>query len=130
MPRSCWEPWGLFRKPCEGRVQDNLREWKTGGLRRVSQDQPFKDLIESSPARGPERDIAPHPALKPQSFLRQLVRASLPLGQGIILDPFMGSGSTIAAASACGLQSIGIELDRDYFNLARKAIPRLAALAT
>src|SRR5215467_4296739 len=23
MPRSCWEPWGLFRKPCEGRVQDN-----------------------------------------------------------------------------------------------------------
>src|SRR3990172_2064172 len=30
MPRSCWEPWGLFRKPCEGRVQDNLRKWKTG----------------------------------------------------------------------------------------------------
>jgi len=31
MPRSCWEPWGLFRKPCEGRVQDNLRKWRTGG---------------------------------------------------------------------------------------------------
>lgn len=31
MPRSCWEPWGLFRKPCEGRVQDNLRKWGTGG---------------------------------------------------------------------------------------------------
>jgi len=29
MPRSSWEPWGLFRKPCEGRVQDNLRKWKT-----------------------------------------------------------------------------------------------------
>jgi len=27
MPKSCWEPWGLFRKPCEGRVQDNLRKW-------------------------------------------------------------------------------------------------------
>jgi site-specific DNA-methyltransferase (adenine-specific) len=26
MPRSCWEPWELFRKPCEGRVQDNLRK--------------------------------------------------------------------------------------------------------
>ena len=35
MPRSCWEPWGLFRKPCEGRVQDNLLKWKTGGLMRV-----------------------------------------------------------------------------------------------
>ena len=45
MPRSCWEPWGLFRKPCEGRVQDNLRKWKTGGLRRISGEEPFRDLI-------------------------------------------------------------------------------------
>jgi hypothetical protein len=43
MPRSSWEPWGLFRKPCEGRVQDNLRKWKTGGLRRVSSELPFSD---------------------------------------------------------------------------------------
>lgn len=41
MPRSAWEPWGLFRKPCEGRVQDNLRKWQTGGLRRISTDAPF-----------------------------------------------------------------------------------------
>src|SRR5262249_61789246 len=50
MPKSCYEPWGLFRKPCEGRVQDNLRKWKTGGLRRISAREPFKDLIDSSPA--------------------------------------------------------------------------------
>lgn len=126
MPKSCWEPWGLFRKPCEGRVQDNLRKWKTGGLRRISEDEPFKDLIYSSPARGFEREVAPHPSLKPQNFLRQLVRAALPLGQGVILDPFMGSGSTIAAASACGLQSIGLEVNEEYFNLAISAIPELA----
>ena len=89
MPRSCWEPWGLFRKPCEGRVQDNLRKWKTGGLRRISETEPFRDMIISSPARGVERQIAPHPSLKPQHFLRQVVRASLPLRQGIILDPFV-----------------------------------------
>jgi len=40
----------------------------------------------------------------------------------------MGSGSTIAAATACGLQSIGIEINREYFELARKAIPRLAQI--
>lgn len=129
MPKSCWEPWGLFRKPCEGRVQDNLRKWKTGGLRRISPDEPFKDLIHAAPARGMERQIAPHPSLKPQSLMRQLVRASLPLGEGVILDPFMGSGSTIAAASAMGVQSIGIERSDDYFRLASKAIPQLAALA-
>jgi len=128
MPKSCWEPWGLFRKPCEGRVQDNLRKWKTGGLRRISATEPFKDLVRSSPARKQERAIAPHPSLKPQSFLRQIVRASLPLGEGTILDPFMGSGSTIAAADACGLQSIGLETRKEYFEMAESAIPKLAAL--
>jgi DNA modification methylase len=128
MPRSCWEPWGLFRKPCEGRVQDNLRKWKTGGLRRISEDEPFCDLIYSSPARGIERQIASHPSLKPQHFMRQLVRASLPLGQGIILDPFMGSGATIAAASSQGLQSIGIEINEEYFKLAEAAIPALCQI--
>jgi site-specific DNA-methyltransferase (adenine-specific) len=127
MPKSCWEPWGLFRKPCEGRVQDNLRKWGTGGLRRISEEEPFKDLIYSSPARGREREMAPHPSLKPQHFLRQLVRASLPLGKGVLLDPFMGSGSTIAAAAACGLKSIGLEMNREYFEMAQKAIPQLAA---
>ncbi|HUT58830.1 MAG TPA: DNA methyltransferase [Phycisphaerae bacterium] len=128
MPRSCWEPWGLFRKPCEGRVQDNLRKWATGGFRRISDDEPFKDLIFSAPARGPERQITDHPSLKPQHFLRQIVRASLPLGRGVILDPFMGSGSTIAAAAACGLESIGLEINSEYFELAKGAIPRLGAL--
>src|SRR6266850_7845822 len=128
MPKSWWEPWGLFRKPCEGRVQDNLRKWKTGGLRRISSEEPFKDLIRSSPARKQEREIADHPSLKPQSFLRQIVRASLPLEQGTILDPFMGSGSTIAAAQACGLASIGLEIREEYFPMAQAAIPKLAAL--
>ncbi|MDD5556552.1 MAG: DNA methyltransferase [bacterium] len=126
MPRSCWEPWGLFRKPCEGRVQDNLRKWRTGGLRRVSDTEPFKDLIYSPPARGIEREIAPHPSLKPQHYLRQIVRAALPLGSGIILDPFMGSGSTIAAAVACGLESIGLEVNNEFFGIAERAIPKLA----
>jgi len=128
MPKSCWEPWGLFRKPCEGRVQDNLRKWKTGGLRRISDSEPFKDLIQSSPARRREREIAPHPSLKPQKFLRQIVRAALPLGDGTILDPFMGSGSTIAAATASGLKSTGLELRTEYFSIAKTAIPRLSEL--
>ena len=62
LPKSCWEPWGLFRKPCEGRVQDNLRKWKTGGLRRISSEEPFRDLIQSPPTRKKEHAIAPHPS--------------------------------------------------------------------
>jgi site-specific DNA-methyltransferase (adenine-specific) len=128
MPRSAWEPWGLFRKPLEGRVQDNLRKWSTGGLRRISGHEPFVDVIRSSPTRPEERKIAPHPSLKPQALMRQLVAAALPLGKGVILDPFMGGGSTIAAAVAVGYESIGIEQDPAYFKVAGKAIPALARL--
>lgn len=129
MPKSQYEPWVLFRKPLDGRVQDNLRRWKTGGLRRISDEQPFGDVIRSSPTRKPERELAPHPSLKPQAFLRQVVRAILPLGEGIVLDPFAGSGSTLAAAEAVGYESVGIELDPAYLEIAKEGIPALAALA-
>jgi len=128
MPRSMWEPWLVFRKPLNGRVQDNLRKWGTGGFRRISEDRPFGDVIESSPTRPSERAIAPHPSLKPQAFLRQLVRGVLPLGRGVVLDPFAGSGSTLAAAEAMGYQSVGVEKDPEYFRVAQKAVPALARL--
>jgi len=128
MPRSMWEPWLCFRKPIEGRVQDNLRKWKTGGFRRISRDKPFGDVIGSHPTRATERDIAPHPSLKPQTFLRQLVRAVLPLGEGTVLDPFAGAGSTLAAAIAVGYRSIGIEYDPHYAEMARRAIVPLSRL--
>jgi site-specific DNA-methyltransferase (adenine-specific) len=129
MPRSMWEPWLVFRRPIEGRVQDNLRKWGTGGFRRPGRDKPFGDVIASSPTRKTERELAPHPSLKPQAFLRQIVRAVLPIGTGIILDPFAGAGSTLAAAEAIGYQSIGMEKDEHYFEMAREAIPKLARFA-
>ena len=125
MPRSKWEPWLLFRKPLQGRVQDNLRVWGTGGLRRVSCEKPFADVIKSAPTRPDERRLAPHPNLKPQAFLRQVVRAILPLGQGVVVDPFAGSGSTLAAAEHLGYQSAGVESDPAYARVAVSAIPRL-----
>ncbi|HWB45559.1 MAG TPA: DNA methyltransferase [Hyphomicrobiaceae bacterium] len=128
MPRSMWEPWLVFRKPLEGRAQDNLRKWGTGGFRRPSANKPFGDVIASSPTRASERAMAPHPSLKPQAFLRQIVRGALPLGKGIVLDPFAGSGSTLAAASAVGYHCIGVEKDPRYFELGRNSIPKLAKL--
>jgi site-specific DNA-methyltransferase (adenine-specific) len=128
MARSMWEPWLVFRKPLDGRVQDNLRKWHTGGLRRISSTQPFGDVISSHPTPSAERKIAPHPSLKPQAFLRRVVRAVLPLGAGMVLDPFAGSGSTLAAANAVGYRSVGVERDQHYIDVAAHAIPRLATI--
>jgi site-specific DNA-methyltransferase (adenine-specific) len=128
MARSMFEPWIVLRHPLDGRVQDNLRKWKAGGFRRPSHEKPFGDVIKSSPTPKGERQIAPHPSLKPQAFLRAIVRAALPLGQGIVLDPFAGSGSTLAAANAVGYDSIGLEKDAQYVALAQRAIPKLSEL--
>jgi site-specific DNA-methyltransferase (adenine-specific) len=129
MPRSCWEPWGLYRKPIDQpTVAANLRVWGTGGLRRLSEKTPFLDVIESGVTPARERSLAPHPSVKPQAFLRQIVRAALPLGTGVVLDPFAGCATTLAACEALGVQGIGIEIDEHYFRLAARAIPKLAAL--
>ncbi len=128
MPRSMFEPWVILRRPVEGRVQDNLRRHKTGGFRRPSAERPFGDVIRSRPTSKAEREIAAHPSLKPQAFLRQVVRAALPLGEGTILDPFAGSGSTLAAANAVGYASVGIESDAKYVKIAGKAIAKLGSL--
>jgi len=127
MPKSAWEPWVLVRRPLDGTVATNLRKWKTGGLRRLPSG-PFTDVILSSPTRADEKRLAPHPSLKPQAFLRQIVRAVLPLGEGMVLDTFAGSGSTLAACEAVGYDSIGVELDPEYVSLAVRAIPVLGHL--
>jgi len=128
MPRSQWEPWVVLRTPLDGRVQDNLRRWGTGGFRRPTADRPFGDLIRSHPTPATEKKIAPHPSLKPQAFMRQLVRAVLPLGTGVVLDPFMGAGSTLAAANAVGYESVGTELDSGFFNIAVSSVEKLGSI--
>jgi site-specific DNA-methyltransferase (adenine-specific) len=132
LPRGCFEPWGLFRKPLDKgmKVSDCLREFGTGGLRRKSDGNPFEDVIQSERTSQNERSLSDHPSLKPQSLMRKLVYASLPLGQGLVLDPFMGSGSTLAAAAAIGYECIGIERHQQYFSQSRTSIPKLASLET
>jgi site-specific DNA-methyltransferase (adenine-specific) len=51
------------------------------------------------------------------------------MGRGVMLDPFAGAGSTLAAAEAVGYESIGVEIDEHFFNMACEAIPRLAQLS-
>lgn len=130
IPRGCHEPWGILRKPIPKgmRVSDCLREYQTGGLRRRPDGKPFQDVIPSGRTPRREREIAKHPSLKPQSFLRQVVYAALPLGKGVIVDPFMGSGSTVAAAESVGLRCIGIERYTEYYEMSHSAIPKLANL--
>jgi hypothetical protein len=116
-PRGAYEPWMIFRKPIsEKTVAQNLRKWGTGALRRVTPDMPLPDVIASGKTPSYEEGLTDHPTMKPQHLLRILTRALLPLGEGVLLEPFAGSGSGIAAAMAVGYASVGVERDDHYFN--------------
>lgn len=62
-----------------------------------------------------------HPTVKPTALMRYLCRLVTPPG-GVVLDPFMGSGSTGKAAKLEGFGFVGIELDADYVEIARARI--------
>ncbi len=62
-----------------------------------------------------------HPTVKPTELMAYLCRLVTPSG-GVVLDPFMGSGSTGKAAAREGFGFIGIEMDSDYYKIAEKRI--------
>ena len=82
------------------------------------------DFLESSVCPQSEKKKGKHPTQKPLSILKQLVcLVSNP--DDIILDPFMGSGSTCVASALLGRRYIGIELEEKYCEIARARIEEL-----
>lgn len=129
--RAAHEPWLLFRKPLEKglTVGENLEKWHAGALKRFSETKPFPDVIESSRTPKKERELGHHPTQKPLSLLQLFADLLLPYPHSTLLDPFMGSGSTIAATASLGHYAIGIEIDKEFYTKAAGAIPRLLELA-
>ena len=70
-----------------------------------------------------------HPTVKPTDLMKYLVRMVTPKG-GVVLDPFMGSGSTGKAAKLEGFDFIGIEMDEEYFLLAKSRIDGIMVEST
>ena len=62
-----------------------------------------------------------HPTVKPTDLMRYLCRLVTPPG-GVVLDPFMGSGSTGKAAMLEGFRFIGVEREPEYIEIARARI--------
>ena len=82
----------------------------------------FYTAKASKSDRGPDNT---HPTAKPVALLKYLITLINPPG-GKILDPFMGSGSTLVAAKELGMKAIGIDLDEDGDNCCETAKKRLA----
>lgn len=74
-----------------------------------------------TPTNQKEKKLYGHPTIKPQEILKNLIVNST-TENGVVLDCFMGSGSTGVACVNTNRNFIGIELDEGYFNIAKKRI--------
>lgn len=63
-----------------------------------------------------------HPAEKPVPLIARIIRASGTLAGETLLDPFMGSGTSLVAAQACGIDAIGIEVEERYCEIAARRL--------
>lgn len=81
--------------------------------------KPIHDFIESSVCPNSEKKQGKHPTQKPLKVLSQLIEF-VTNSNDIILDPFMGSGSTCIAAQRLNRRYIGIELNEEYYNIAKR----------
>ncbi|PIG28233.1 site-specific DNA-methyltransferase (adenine-specific) [Janthinobacterium sp. 35] len=84
-----------------------------------------KDLWSVSRLHKEHPERADHPTQKPLEIIERMLKASCPPG-GVVLDLFMGSGTTALAAKRCGRDFVGFELNPDYCAIIEQ---RLAALA-
>ena len=83
------------------------------------------DFVETSVTPVSERKHGKHPTQKPESLLKHFVEVLSNEGDWI-LDPFMGSGTAGVVAKECNRNFIGIELDKNYYEMASKRIEEAA----
>jgi DNA modification methylase len=82
----------------------------------------FKSIIYQAKASKSERGVGNiHPTVKPVALMEYLIKMVTPTN-GIVLDPFMGSGSTGVACVLNDFEFVGIDLDKDYCEIARARI--------
>jgi len=97
--------------------EDKVSQLNSGGIgRKISVEKRLEENGENAPTMKNN-----HPTLKPINLMNYLCRLITPPG-GIVLDPFMGSGSTGISACLEGFRFVGMELDEDYFKIAEARV--------
>jgi len=105
---------------CIGRYPANLLHDGNTGI------EQFTNYFYCAKADEKDRNVYnTHPTVKPIKLMEYLIRLVCPVGS-LILDPFMGSGSTGKAALQQGMDFIGIEKNAEYIQIAKKRLDRVA----
>ena len=99
-------PYDAVTKKARSRKQFEGAKWLEMGFNP-------KDVWSVSRLHKEHKEREEHPTQKPLEIIERMIKASCPIG-GVVLDPFMGSGTTAVAAQRCGRDYVGFELNSDY----------------
>jgi site-specific DNA-methyltransferase (adenine-specific) len=97
-------------------------------MRQIAGGKQMKSVWEFLPPRRAEKAFGKHPTQKPVALLERIILASTKVDD-LVLDPFMGSGTTGVACLNTGRQFVGVELEPAYVNLAMRRLEELEKVA-
>lgn len=121
--RNEWEAIALLQKPLENNYPNTVRKWGVGVLKAQDELDGFKSNIISGVKPEKNQDFNLHCTTKPVALIKQLIELTVPLEKDrVVLDPFMGSGTTAIAALDLGVSYIGFEIVQEYCQIAEKRI--------
>lgn len=137
--KSCFEPIVMAQKPTDGTFLDNILKNNIGLFNtnvKVGENMfpsnilmvdhfnetMDKHFLIAKPSKNEKKDFNGHLTVKPVTLCEHLIRLSTFSKDAIVLDPFIGSGTTAVAAKKLGLNYIGIDINPEYVDISRKRL--------
>jgi len=122
--RSEWEAITVVQKPLVNNYLNTIKLYNVGLMKTKSDEfEGFQSNIIENVKRDPKNKYNSHITIKPLDLIEKLVNMTIPKIEGnIVIDPFLGSGTTAVAATNLGIDWIGIELNPEYVEIAKKRV--------
>lgn len=123
--RNEWEAICVVQKPLVNNYIETLGKYNVG-LFKAKTSEGFKSNIIEDVKRDKKDDFNIHPTVKPEDLIKQLVELSVPdYDDNIVLDPFMGSGTTAVVCKKMGINYIGFEIYKEYVDISNKRLENI-----
>lgn len=139
--KSCFEPIAVAQKPPENTFLENILKYKVGLFKtriRVGDNmfpsniliaEPFDEIMDrhflvSKPKKSEKGEFNGHLTVKPLNICEHLIELSTFSKNAVVLDPFIGSGTTAVATKNLGKNFIGIDINPEYIAIANKRLKR------
>lgn len=123
--RNEWEAICVLQKPLIDNYYKTLKQYNVG-LFHAEMGNGFQSNIIENITRDKKDEFNTHVTVKPLELIEKLILMSTPkFEENIILDPFMGSGTTAVAAKKLGYNYIGFEISDEYIKICNKRIDKI-----